>query len=222
MPPLGSVEAAVDDSTAARLALPEIPGLTARPMTLADLVLLLRGGETELLECKRSTGERKEGTQTLCAMLNHRGGRVVFGIAPDGKLLGQQVSDHTVEELAQEIARIEPPVFPTIDRVPIDDSGLQALVVSANAGPARPYVYKGQAYRRVGNTTVALSRDEYNRMVVERLHADTRWENEAAPRWTVDDIDLRTLTRAVDEAIRRARVTDPGTPTPWPCCAASG
>ena len=135
-------------------------------MTLADLMMLAQGGESELLEFKRSTGERREGTHTLCAMLNHLGGRVIFGVAPDGKILGQQVSDHTVEALAQEIGRIEPPVFPTIDRLPLSQSGLQALVVSVNAGPARPYAYKGQAYRRVGNTTVALSREEYNRMVV--------------------------------------------------------
>ena len=183
-------------------------------MTLNELMALAPGGESELLEFKRTTGERREGTSSLCAMLNHRGGHVVFGVAPDGKVLGQQVSDHTVEELAQEIGRIDPPVFPTIDRLPLGDGGLQALVVSANAGPARPYTYKGQAYRRVGNTTMALSRDEYNRMLVERLHADTRWENEVASRWTAEDIDLRTLGRVVDEAIRRARVTDPGTRDP--------
>ena len=125
-------------------------------MTLDELLALVNGGETELLEWKRTTGERREGASSLCAMLNHLGGRLVFGIAPDGRVIGQQVSDHTVEEPAQEIARIDPPVFPTIDRLPLGHSGLQVLVVSANAGPARPYTYKGQAYRRVGNTTVAL------------------------------------------------------------------
>ena len=183
-------------------------------MTLDELLALVRDGETELLEFKRSTGERREGISSLCAMLNHRGGKVVFGVAPDGKVVGQQVSDHTIEELAQDIGRIEPPVFPTIDRLPLGNAGLQVLVVIANAGPARPYTYKGQAYRRVGNTTVALSRDEYNRMVVERLHADIRWENEAALRWTPEDIDMQTLGRVMDEAIRRSRAADPGTRDP--------
>ena len=183
-------------------------------MTLDELLALVRGGETELLEFKRSTGERREGMSSLCAMLNHRGGKVVFGVAPDGKVVGQQVSDHTIEELAQDIGRIEPPVFPTIDRLSLDNGDLQVLVVSANAGPARPYTYKGQAYRRIGNTTVALSRDEYNRMVVERLHADIRWENEAASRWTPEDIDMQTLGRVMDEAIRRSRAADPGTRDP--------
>ena len=43
-------------------------------------------------------------------------------------------------------------------------------------GGGRPYSYKGTAYRRVGNVNAKLSRDEYNRMLLERLHADQRWE----------------------------------------------
>ena len=87
-----------------------------------------QGGETELLEFKRTTGERREGTSSLCAMLNHRGGHVVFGVAPDGKVLGQQVSDHTIEELAQEIARVDPPGFPAIDCLLLGDRGLHGLL----------------------------------------------------------------------------------------------
>ena len=94
-------------------------------------------GESETLELKATTGERREGTRTLCAMLNNRGGRVLFGVAPDGRVAGQQVSDHTLEELAQEIGRIDPPVFPTIDRVPVA-SGREVLVVTVTQGPVRP------------------------------------------------------------------------------------
>ena len=51
--------------------------------------------------------------------LNHRGGRVLFGVEPGGRIIGQMVSDHTVEEVAQELQQIDPPVFPTIDRVDV-------------------------------------------------------------------------------------------------------
>ena len=56
---------------------------------------------------------------TLCAMLSHRGGRVLFGVEPGGRVVGQQVSDHTLEELARELGEIDPPVFPTVDRVAV-------------------------------------------------------------------------------------------------------
>jgi ATP-dependent DNA helicase RecG len=49
----------------------------------------VHGGESEVVEFKRSTGERREAARTICAMLNHRGGRVVFGIEPDGRIIGR-------------------------------------------------------------------------------------------------------------------------------------
>lgn len=62
-------------------------------------------GESETLEFKRTTGQRREAVRTLCAMLNHRGGRVLFGVEPDGRVAGQQVGEHTLEEVARETRR---------------------------------------------------------------------------------------------------------------------
>ncbi len=69
-------------------------------MTPDQLTALAAKGESDTLEFKRSTGERREAMQALCAMLNHRGGRVLFGVTPAGSVAGQQVSDRTLEELA--------------------------------------------------------------------------------------------------------------------------
>lgn len=170
-------------------------------------------GESETMEFKRTTGERREAVRTLCAMLNHRGGRVLFGVEADGRVLGQQVSDRTIEEIAQETRELDPPAFPTIDRVDVG-GGREVLVLTVTQGAVRPYSYKGQAYRRVGNTSLPMSRDEYNRILLERLHGETRWENQPAERWTVDDLDTAEITRTVDEAIRRGRAEDPGTRNP--------
>jgi ATP-dependent DNA helicase RecG len=143
-------------------------------------------------------------------MLNHRGGRVFFGVEPQGKIVGQQVSERTLEEIAQEIRQIEPPVFPQIDRVDVKP-GAQVLVVTVGTGGNRPYSYKGQAYKRVGNTSAKMSRDEYNRMLIERVHGERRWETEPADGWTAGDLDQSEVVRTVDEAIRRGRLEDPGT-----------
>lgn len=170
-------------------------------------------GESETVEFKSTTGERREAMHTLCAMLNHRGGRVLFGVMPDRKLVGQQVSDHTLQELGQEIKEIDPPVFPTVDRVAVSN-GLEVLVVATMQGPVRPYSYKGKAYKRVGNTSLVMSRDEYNRMLLERLHGEQRWENEPLPGWGVSDLDVAELARTIDEAVRRGRLDEPGTRDP--------
>ena len=105
---------------------------------------------------------------------------------------------------------IDPPVFPTVERVAVR-TGYEALVVTVTQGQGRPYSYKGQSYKRVGNTSLAMSRDEYNRMLFERMHGEARWENQIAADWTVADLDPAEIVRTVDEGIRRGRMEDPGT-----------
>jgi len=144
-------------------------------MESAQLHALVAQGESETLELKTTTGERREAMHDLCALLNHRGGQVLFGVDPAGRVLGQQVSDRTLEEVAQEIQQIEPTVFPQIERLDVE-SDRQVIIVTVGSGPNRPYSYKGQAYKRVGNTSLKMSRDEYNDMLIERVHGERRWE----------------------------------------------
>ena len=59
-----------------------------------------------------------------------------------------------------------------------------------------------------------MSRDEYNRMLLERLHGESRWENQPVERWTVADLYVAEITRTIEEAIRRGRAEDPGTRDP--------
>ncbi len=174
---------------------------------------MIASGESETLEFKSTTGARREAAATVCAMLNQHGGRVVFGVTSDGALVGQQVSERTIEELSAELARISPATFPTVERLPIGGDR-DLVVIEVSPGDARPYQYRGTGYRRVGNTTLAMLADEYNRMLLERLHSEQRWENQPAVGWSVADLDTSEILRTVDEAIRRGRLADPGTRDP--------
>ena len=182
-------------------------------MTLDHILALAAGGESETAEFKETTGRRREAARTLCAMLNSQGGRVIFGVTPDGQVAGQQVSDKTIEDVVAEIQQIDLPAFPTIDRVSVDGSR-QAVVVTVMPGHASPYRYRGDAYRRVGNTTLKMSQDEYNRMLFERMHNEQRWENQPSTGWSVDDLDVTEIILTVEESIRRGRLDDPGTREP--------
>ena len=123
-------------------------------MTPDQLTALAATGESEMLEFKSTTGTRREAVRTVCAMLNRRGGHVLFGVTPEGDVVGQEVS--------AEVQRIEPPAFPSVERVQVAGDR-EVVAVRMSQGSARPYVYRGTAYRRVGNTTLAMSVDEYNR-----------------------------------------------------------
>ena len=177
-------------------------------MRVEQLIALTTSGESEALEFKETTGTRREAAMTLRAFLNQRGGQVPFGVTQAETVVGQQVGERTIEELSAELRQIEPPAFPTVERVPMG-SGRDVIVVSTGQGASRPYTYRGSAYRRVGNTTLAMSADEYNRMLFERMHSKQRWENQPAAGWSVDDLDVVEIRRTVSEAVRRGRLEEP-------------
>lgn len=100
-------------------------------MKPAAIAALVAQGESETLEFKRSTGTRRKGAQTICAMLNHRGGQVLFGVTPEATIIGQDVSDRTIEQLSEEFRNIEPAILPEIRRVPVTKR-LEVLAVSVD------------------------------------------------------------------------------------------
>ena len=178
-------------------------------MTSAQIDELTSAAESESLEFKTSTGTRREAAATMCAMLNQRGGRVLFGVTPEGSVAGQQVSERTIEQLSDELNRIDPPAFPEIERVRVS-AGREVIAVHVGRGASPPYRYRGASYLRVGNTTRIMSSDEYNRMLFERMHSVRRWENEPATGWKVDDLDVGEIRRTVAEAVRVGRLSEPG------------
>lgn len=56
-----------------------------------------------------------------------------------------------------------------------------------------------------------MTQEEYNRTLLERLHATSRWENEVAEGWIPDDLDGNEVVKTLEEAIRRGRSEDPNT-----------
>ena len=182
-------------------------------MTPEQISALVASGESETLELKATTRTRREAAATVCAMLNRRGGYVLFGVTPESVIVGQQVSDRTLEEVSAEIQRIDPPAFPEIERVRVSGD-LEVVAIRVSRGASPPYQYRGASYRRVGNTTRTMSVDEYNRMLFERMHNERRWENQPATGWTVDDLDTVEIRNTVAEAVRIGRLNEPGSREP--------
>ncbi len=182
-------------------------------MMLDQIKALVASGESETLEFKATTGTRREAAVTVCAMLNQRGGHVLFGVAPDGAVTGQDVSERTVEDVSAEIQRIDPPAFPEIERIRVSGDK-QVIAVRVTPGSSPPYQYKGVPYRRIGNTTRRMSSEEYNRMLFERMHAERRWETQPATGWTIDDLDIAEIRNTIAEAVRIGRLNEPGSRDP--------
>ena len=173
-------------------------------MVFDDIKELVKKGESETLEFKETTGSKREVAKTVCAMLNNRGGIIVIGVRSDGVISGQKMGKGTIEKVVGELRRIDPPFFPRIDRVNIGGE-LEVLVIEVFSGDTVPYRYGDCAYRRYGNTTCSMSRDEEYQMYVGCVHSEQRWENQFAEGWGVDDLDLDELQRTVDKIIDKGR-----------------
>lgn len=182
-------------------------------MTPNQLTALAAAGESETMEFKKSTAEKDRACRTLCGFANGKGGRLLFGVTPSGKVVGQTVGARTLEVLAQEFQGFEPPLFPAVDRVAID-AEREVLVLTVARGARAPVAFRGVAYERVLNTTRTMPRDTYQRLLLEEMHAIERWENRPAEGWDASRLDHREMVLTLEESIRRGRMDDPGTRDP--------
>jgi ATP-dependent DNA helicase RecG len=175
--------------------------------TLAALQSLIAQGESETLEFKRSTGELKRAGETLCAFLNGDGGKVLIGVAPDGRLVGQEVADITLRDIAAMLGRFEPPARVEMSRVDVE-SGRQVILLEAV--PSRqfaPFVFESKPYKRVGSTTTVMSQEEYARLLLDRNHSRHRWENQPAVGMRLEDLDREEILRTRATAIEQRRLS---------------
>ena len=177
-------------------------------MLLGKLRQLVRDSESESLEFKKTTEQRTEAAKTICALLNGLGGFVIFGVSDRGELLGQQVTNKTLEDLAIELRRIEPPAFPEIETISIEEDK-KVVLVRVN-GERGTYTYDGRPYLRHGATTQIMPRVEYERRLLERLYATQRWENQPVPEGiTIDDLDEEEIHTTLLNAIQKGRMDAP-------------
>ena len=176
-------------------------------MNLPELESLAARGEGAELEFKRTTGELREGLQTLCAMLNAKGGCVLFGVDRKGRIEGQGVSEQTRHEIAASFQRFEPPAHVDMERVKLARGNeVLALRVEANAEHV-PFTFAGVPYERVGNTTRKMPQARYEALLLKRGHAKSRWENQEAEGVRLKDLDREEILLTRAAAIEKRRIT---------------
>ncbi len=139
-------------------------------------------------------------------MLNGQGGSVVFGVNPNGKVIGQEVADKTPADVAAVCQETIFPAYPpSIERVKVPGrGGREVLSTTVPSGNMKPYQYKGDYYVRSGSTTMTMPPEMVLRLVLERAHAFDRWETSESRRES-DDIDTEEVMRFRDDAIAADR-----------------
>lgn len=177
-------------------------------MTPSQLRALVKHGESNVLEFKKSTGQRSLAMQTVCAFLNSDvGGTLLFGVTDAGKIIGQEISDKTSREIAGELDKIEPHADFKVEHISVG-VGKHVMVLSVKPGKNKPYSYDGRAYVRNQSTTRQASREEYIHMLQDSQETTVSWEKLTTNKCTLKDLDKKRIQYVVRMAIANGRLPE--------------
>jgi len=187
--------------------LPEMRPAATLP-GMDDLTQSLAAGEDAHTELKSSLSDWRKIVETVAAMATAGGGTILVGVRPDGTLRGIDLGEGRLEQLIQRVlSNTDPRVFIEVDCPVLEGKTLLRIAVPPGDGPHLAF---GRAFHRPGPATVRMTRDEYERRLLDRLRESSGYERRAAPACELDEIDAERLARfVVTAAPRGAEAGDP-------------
>ena len=161
------------------------------------------GRESEVLEFKKTTGEIVDSLIDICAMLNkHEHGTLIFGVKPNGDVVGQEIGASTLDDIARNIKEsIKPMIYPTISEEIIDGKTCIKVIFS---GTEKPYSSRGRYYLRVTDRSEEMTPNELRDMMSSTDNS-SRWENNLT-KYGIESIDSEALLRFYKKAVACGRL----------------
>jgi len=167
-------------------------------MERLELLSLISQGESETLEFKKSTSLMKEVIETLCAFANTQGGYLIIGVNDAGKILGQQITDDTLKNIANEVKlNTDPKLYPTLQKVTIENKAVVLLYIEES--PLKPHLAYGKPYIRVGASNQRVDRDMYAYMLQQRYNG-YGFDYLTLPVSSISEIDTDLVYRFAETA----------------------
>jgi len=113
------------------------------------------------MEFKKSTREWKEIIETISAFSNTRGGEILVGINNSGEVNGVEIGKNTIEDLTNKIKEnTDPEIYPGITTRIVSNKTI--IVVKVKESNDHLVLAFGRPYKRVGKSTVRMSKNEYS------------------------------------------------------------
>lgn len=145
-------------------------------------------GESETLEFKKSPGEHKEIIETISDFSNTEGGKIIVGVSKSGNLLGVEVGKDTIERLTNKIAQnTDPKVHPRITVEKINSKNI--IIIEVKESSDHLVLAFGRPYKRVGKSTVRMSKDAYENLILEKHKEKLYFDKQICMGATLKDID---------------------------------
>lgn len=164
--------------------------------------------ESISIEWKQSLAEINEIVKTVVAFANTEGGRIVIGVSPEGGIPGVQVGKGTIEKLVNQIAQnTDPKIHPKVTTKKIN--GKETIVVEVKESRDHLVLAFGRPYKRVGRSTVKMSKDEYEGLIYEKHKDKLRFDVMICTKAALKDIDSAKIRWFLEKAREERRLTIP-------------
>lgn len=140
------------------------------------------------LEFKKSVGEWKEIVETVSAFSNTNGGKIVVGASNSGIILGIRIGKDTIEDLTNKIVtNTDPKVYPEIAVEKIGKKNI--IIIEVNESTDKLVLAFGRPFKRVGKSTIRMSKDEYEKIILEKHSGKLQFDKQICEGTNLKDID---------------------------------
>lgn len=161
------------------------------------------GKESENVEFKKSIAQLSKSMDDIVSILNKSGeGVLYFGISPNGEICGLQVTEHTLNDVAENIqTSIKPTIYPKIEKIQLDGKSVIRVMFSGNE---RPYSSYGRYFKRVFDRAEEMSAEELKETFASLDYASS-WENHKT-NFGIEDVDHDALKRFYKQSVSYGRL----------------
>ncbi len=156
--------------------------------------------ESDSIEFKESlnelSSEHGRSTDAIAALVsfsNFKGGTVYFGVKNDGTILGLNISEKTLRDVANRITETTDPQLIAEVRIEEQD-GKTILACIVSESDAKPHKYKNIPYLRSGSATKPMPDGVYTQMLAQRP-ANLDMTSQTIINTSVDDLSEKALHR---------------------------
>ena len=133
----------------------------------------------------------------------------MFGVTPKLRIVGQQVTDNTKKEIANQLRKIEPSISVSVQYLDVpgkESYQVIAIYFDPTTFTNAPYTYDGRAYYKLESTTALMPRQMYE----ERLRMSNperfSWERQPNSELTVEELDYDLIFLALQDGVNNHRI----------------
>lgn len=153
-----------------------------------------------------TSNSERMGLRKLPLAFTEQGGKIFIGVSNTGKILGIQIGKGTIENLTNRISQhTDPKNHPRITTKKIDNKSV--IIVEVKESADKLDLAFDKPYERVGKSTVQMSKEEYERRILEKYKEKLRFDSQICKEAKLKHINREKVNWFIKEA-KRQRVLD--------------